>query len=102
VVISHGGSGTVLAAYRHGIPQMCIPQLADAFLNAGALSKAHAGITLDQESADEDSVADALRQLLEEPSFRIGAQRIAAEIAAMPSPAEVAAVIESLADRGGP
>ncbi|MDQ3675606.1 MAG: glycosyltransferase, partial [Actinomycetota bacterium] len=28
VVASHAGSGTVLAALAHGIPQLCLPQAA--------------------------------------------------------------------------
>ena len=28
-VVSHGGSGTLLAALAHGLPQVCLPQAAD-------------------------------------------------------------------------
>ncbi len=36
VVVSHGGSGTFLGALAHGLPQLCLPQAADQFRNAGA------------------------------------------------------------------
>src|SRR5262249_43735826 len=40
VVVSHARSGTVLAALTLGLPQACLPQGADQFLNAGAVASA--------------------------------------------------------------
>jgi UDP:flavonoid glycosyltransferase YjiC (YdhE family) len=37
VVVSHSGSGTVVATLDHGLPQLCLPQGADQFLNARAV-----------------------------------------------------------------
>jgi UDP:flavonoid glycosyltransferase YjiC (YdhE family) len=97
VVVSHGGSGTMLAAYRHGIPQLCIPLLADAFLNAAPLVRSGAGLAINEQEAEEETVGEAIRKLLDEESFRVAAQRIAYEINGMPSPDEVAVVVESVA-----
>ena len=41
VVASHAGSGTVLGALALGIPQLCLPQAADQFLNAAAVARAY-------------------------------------------------------------
>ena len=40
VVISHAESGSVLAAAAQGLPQLCLPQGADQFLNAAAVESA--------------------------------------------------------------
>ena len=37
LVVHHGGSGTMLGALAHGLPQLRRPQGADQFLNAEAL-----------------------------------------------------------------
>ena len=96
-VISHGGSGTVLAALGAGVPQLCLPFLADQPLNARAVSDAGVGIALDVSTLDDKQVADALSRLLTEASFGQRARSVASEIAQMPSPDEVASAIVELA-----
>jgi UDP:flavonoid glycosyltransferase YjiC (YdhE family) len=96
VVASHAGSGTTLGALATGVPQLCIPQRADQFLNAEAVARAGAGLTLKPSEVDAAAVAQATRQLLEDPSFRRAARIVADEIAAMPSPHDVATVLETL------
>lgn len=96
LVVSHGGSGTVLAALALGIPQLCLPQAADQFLNAAAVARAGAGLAIAPEQVDAASVADASRRLLGDERFAVGARRVAAEIAAMPSPEAVASALETL------
>jgi len=97
VVASHAGSGTVLAALAMGIPQLCLPQAADQFLNATAVAQAGAGLSIAPSEVSATGVADAVRQLLDESDFRRHARRVADEIAAMPSPDEVAKVLQTLA-----
>jgi UDP:flavonoid glycosyltransferase YjiC (YdhE family) len=96
VVVSHGGSGTMLASARLGIPQLCLPQGADQFLNAEAVASAGAGLSLAPREADEGAIRDAVVRLLADASFRDAAGRVGASIAAMPSPDEVVAVLETL------
>ena len=97
VVASHAGSGSALAALSMGIPQLCMPQAADQFLNAAAIAHAGAGISIHPHDVDRAGVALAIRRLLDEDHYRDAARRIADEIAAMPSPDEVAAELEALA-----
>lgn len=97
VVASHAGSGTALAALSMGIPQLCLPQAADQFLNAAAVSRAGAGISIAPLDVDRAGVAQAIRRLLDEDHYRDAARRIAGEIAAMPPPDEVATELETLA-----
>jgi UDP:flavonoid glycosyltransferase YjiC (YdhE family) len=99
LVISHAGSGTGLAALRHGLPQLCLPQGADQFLNAEAISSAGAGITLLPSAVSTAGITDAVGRLLAEPSYRSSAAGVAESIACMPTPDDVAAVFEELTVR---
>jgi UDP:flavonoid glycosyltransferase YjiC (YdhE family) len=99
-VASHGGSGTLLGALAHAIPQLCLPQGADQFRNAEACCAAGAGICLIGDEATTDRIEAALRQLLADPLPRRNAERLAAEIAGMPSPEEAVRTLEQLASCG--
>jgi MGT family glycosyltransferase len=96
VVVSHAGSGTVLSTLTLGLPQLCVPQGADQFLNADAVAAAGAGMSLMPAEADADAIRDAVVRLLDDASFRDAASRVSASIASMPSPDEVAPVLETL------
>ena len=96
LVVSHGGSGTVLATLAHGLPQACLPQAADQFRNGNGVARAGAGLSLPPAVLTPESVADAVRTLLDDPAYRVGAGRVRDEIAAMPSPDEVVTVLEAL------
>jgi UDP:flavonoid glycosyltransferase YjiC (YdhE family) len=89
-VVSHAGSGTLLAALAAQLPQVCLPQGADQFFNAAACAKAGAGIALPPDAHTAEAVSDAVGRLLAEASYRDAARRVSGEIASMPSPVEVA------------
>ena len=97
VVASHAGSGTVLASLGFGIPQLCMPQAADQFANAAAVTNARAGIAIRTDRADPATIADAVSQLLHEPDYRRNSRIVADQIASMPTPDSVAALLESFA-----
>jgi UDP:flavonoid glycosyltransferase YjiC (YdhE family) len=94
VVAHHCGSGTMLGALWHGLPQLALPHGADQFTNAQALLDSGAGRRLLPEEITADAVTEALQALLTEPGYREAARGLAAEIAAMPAPAEVVSVLE--------
>lgn len=96
VVASHAGSGTFLASLGLGVPQLCLPQAADQFINAGQGAASGAALTLAPGEASPDAIADAVGRLLREPAFAGAALRLAGEIEAMPGPDEVAGVLERL------
>ncbi len=90
-VVSQAGAGVMLKTLAAGVPQVCLPKAAtDQFRNARACAAAGAGLSLVGGEATPDAVAAAVARLLEEPSFGESAGYGAAEIAAMPSPDEVA------------
>jgi UDP:flavonoid glycosyltransferase YjiC (YdhE family) len=95
-VVSHGGSGTVLATLAAGVPQLCIPYFADQPLNARAISGAGAGLTLEIDTLDGHDVAQAVTRLLTEPGFAERSAALAAEITQMPSADDIAAKLAEL------
>lgn len=91
LVVHHGGSGTVLGAFAAAVPQVVLPRGADQFTNADAVVAAGVGVR-----AEPEEVADQVRALLADGEVRTNARRLAAEVAAMPGPADVAAVLPEL------
>jgi UDP:flavonoid glycosyltransferase YjiC (YdhE family) len=93
VVVHHGGSGTTLGALAVGAPQLILPQGADQFANADAVSATGAGLRLLPDDLSADTIADRVRTLSPRhgrSAHRDAARTIAEEIARMPSPDEVA------------
>jgi len=99
LVVHHAGSGTTLGASARGLPQLLLPQAADQFVNAEALSAQGSGLALTGDDVTPDVVAECARTLLGEPVHRATAQALAAEIAAMPAPAEVLPALAEFAAR---
>ncbi|MET8994419.1 nucleotide disphospho-sugar-binding domain-containing protein [Amycolatopsis sp. NPDC004169] len=87
LVVHHGGSGTTLGALAAGVPQLVLPQGADQFANAEALLTAGAAVRLLPGELSADAVAEQARKAC---FCRDAARALAEEIAAMPSPGEVA------------
>lgn len=92
-VVHHGGSGTTLGALAAGVPQLLLPQGADQFANAEAVTAVGAGLRLLPGEVTAAAVADRTQKILPRKgnnAHREAARAIAAEIARMPSPDEVA------------
>ena len=92
-VIHHAGSGTMFGALAHGLPQVAIPQGADNFVNAQVLADAGVAVQLLPGSVSAASVRAAIRRVLDDASFRFAAKQIAGDIAVMPTPADVARLL---------
>jgi UDP:flavonoid glycosyltransferase YjiC (YdhE family) len=93
LVVHHGGSGTTLGALAAGVPQLVLPQGADQFANADALTGAGAAIAVTDVTAIADSAAAI------GAGHRDAARAIADEIARLPAPADVARKLPDLAER---
>jgi UDP:flavonoid glycosyltransferase YjiC (YdhE family) len=93
VVVSHGGSGTFLATLSRGLPQCCLPQAADQFNNARAGAAFGASIAIEPQAASATAIETAIATLLDDARYRDRARLVAADIASMPSPDEVATMI---------
>jgi UDP:flavonoid glycosyltransferase YjiC (YdhE family) len=86
-MVTHGGSGSTLAALAGGVPQAFVPLFVDGPRNAERVAAAGAGIVA-------EDIAAAVRELLDDPDYRRAAAGIAAEIRALPPVADAVGVIE--------
>ncbi|MGW7538008.1 glycosyltransferase [Amycolatopsis sp. NPDC054798] len=91
LVVHHGGSGTTLGAFAAGVPQVVLPQGADQFTNADAVVEAGVGAKLIGDELTTDAVRETAGRLLSDSAVADAVRGLAAEVAAMPSPEEVAA-----------
>jgi len=97
VLISHAGSGATIGALTAGVPMLAIPQGADQFLNAAAITGIGAGLRLLPSEFSAVAVAAAVRELLSDPRFTDVAMAEAAAIREMPTAASVVPELERLA-----
>jgi MGT family glycosyltransferase len=101
LVVHHGGSGTMLGAFAAGKPQLVLPQGADQFTNADAVVETGAGARLLPAELTPHGVMTAARALLSDVDTQLAADRLAEEIAAMPSPRQVVARLPAIVEQGG-
>jgi UDP:flavonoid glycosyltransferase YjiC (YdhE family) len=91
VVVAHGGSGSTFGSLAHGCPIVFLPQGADQFENANAVTATGAGVTILPGDVSTAALRQALEGVLGDGSFADAARTLAAEIKAMPSADQAAA-----------
>src|SRR5262245_23412359 len=102
LVVSHGGSGSVMGALAHGVPLIVLPLGADQPLNAARCEALGVGRTLDALTASPRAIRDAVAGMLADPSYRQAAERFRAENSALPDPSSVVQLFERLATEKRP
>ncbi|WP_367128830.1 glycosyltransferase [Saccharothrix sp. HUAS TT1] len=90
LLVHHGGAGTTMGAFSAGVPQLVIPQAADQFGNADLVTETGLGDHLLGDDVTAEAVTVKARRLLSDEAVLDAARAIAAEVAAMPSPHDVA------------
>ena len=85
-VVSHGGSGSLVATLAHGLPSVLLPMGADQPGNAARCLALGVARVLDVLTATPFEVRAAVESVLTEPSYRRAAERLRDEIAALPGP----------------
>ena len=95
LVVGGRRAGTTISALGAGIPMVLVPQGADQFVQAERACAAGAALQLPPKAATSEAVVAAVHTVLAESSFRDGAGKIADQVAAMPSPDEVATSLAS-------
>jgi UDP:flavonoid glycosyltransferase YjiC (YdhE family) len=93
LMVCHGGSGTLLGALAEGLPMLIIPLDGDHFVSAERLSGLGIARVLQVPEVNHETLRGAVQTLLSDPAYRERAAAIRADIAAMPSPTEVAHVL---------
>jgi UDP:flavonoid glycosyltransferase YjiC (YdhE family) len=82
-LVCHGGSGTLLGGLAAGLPLVVAGFGADQPHNGALVAAAGAGIALD--NPDVETLRAAIERALEDATLRASAQRLAAEMATMPT-----------------
>jgi UDP:flavonoid glycosyltransferase YjiC (YdhE family) len=99
-IVHHGGTGTMLGALAAGVPQLILPQGADHFSNAAALSAVGGCRVLRNEQQLPGAIAGAVDALLHGVAEHAAAERIRDEIAAMSPPADIIPRLVELSEKG--
>jgi MGT family glycosyltransferase len=93
--VTHAGHGSVLRPLMAGVPLLCLPMGRDQNDNAARVVHRGAGLTLPAD-AGVDTIAAAVRRLLDEPAFKAAAQALGAAIRADEAARDAAARLEAL------
>jgi UDP:flavonoid glycosyltransferase YjiC (YdhE family) len=88
-IVHHGGAGTVMTALAVGAPQIVVPGPGDRTVNARLVAARGAGLAVPL----KELTTASLERLVSDENLRAAAAEVAAEIAAMPDPADVVAAL---------
>jgi UDP:flavonoid glycosyltransferase YjiC (YdhE family) len=83
------------------VPQVVLPVFADQPINAERVAESGAGLALDMTPEGLSRLGGAVRELLEDPSYRAAAQEVADEIAALAPVDESVELLEALGSDAG-
>jgi UDP:flavonoid glycosyltransferase YjiC (YdhE family) len=97
LVVTHGGTGTVMAALGHGLPMVILPVAADQPDNARRCVDLGLAEAVTSDKRTPETIRAATRKVLAEPRYRENAGRLRDEIQAMPGPDQAVALLERLA-----
>lgn len=95
VVVTHAGVGTLMSAFAHGVPCVCVPLGRDQPRNAARAAELGAAIALSPD-ADGETIRAAVEDALESRELRAGAARLRAAIAAYTDGERGAVALEEL------
>jgi UDP:flavonoid glycosyltransferase YjiC (YdhE family) len=100
VVVTHGGHGTVVKALAAGVPMVLMPHGRDQPDTAARVTARGAGVTL-KRTAHPRAIAAAVRLVLENPSYRIAAQRLGDAVRRDADDAALVGELEAVAEECG-
>jgi UDP:flavonoid glycosyltransferase YjiC (YdhE family) len=96
-VVTHAGHGTVIKSLADGVPLVALPLGRDQLDNAARVAHHGAGLRL-KPKAGADTMANAVRRIIEEPSFGVNARRLAEAIAVETAEDRAAEELEALGE----
>jgi MGT family glycosyltransferase len=95
-VVTHGGMGTIMAAFAFGVPALCLPLGRDQHVNSASVERLGAGRSIDAQSSPE-MIGDAVERLLASDDVRAGARHMAEVVASYRAGAMAVEQVEALA-----
>lgn len=102
VMVTNAGYNGVLTALAHGVPLVAAGRSEDKQEVSARIAWAGAGIDLKTDTPSAEQLALAVRQVLDDPSFRRNAKRVQADFAQHDGPTEAALLLEQLAQTKRP
>ncbi|MGF9755937.1 glycosyltransferase [Microvirga sp. 0TCS3.31] len=97
LVVSHGGSGSLMATLAHGLPSLLLPLGADQPHNASRAHELGLAATLDAVTVTPEEVFASAGAVLADRAMRVRCVDAAAELQALPGPAVAVAALEAAA-----
>jgi MGT family glycosyltransferase len=95
LLVNHAGGGTIMRALAYGVPQLCVPFVADQFEYARRVVDIGVGLSITRSSGRAEC-RQALETLLCDPVIRRRSREIALSIREQHQPRQAARVIERL------
>lgn len=95
LVVSHGGSGSLMAALSHGLPSLLLPLGADQPHNAVRAEELGMAARLSALTATPEEVGARARAVLADGAMRARCADVADELRALPGPPAAVAALES-------
>ena len=97
LVLTHGGSGTVLTTLGHGLPMVIVPVSADQPDNAGRCEQLGVAKVISPDNRTAEAFRQAVAEVLSDPRYRSNAQRLREEMEQLPSLEDAVGWLERLA-----
>jgi MGT family glycosyltransferase len=97
VMVTAGGTSTILSSLQAGVPLVVVPTHWDKPDNAQRVVEAGVGVRLAPKDCTAEGLRTAVEQVLSEPSYRANARRTAELLARAPGPPRGAELLEELA-----
>ncbi len=101
-VVSHGGSGSVIATLAHGLPMVLIPMGADQPHNADRCQALGVAEILDPITLTPDSVKETVSTVLNPPSYHKNTKQLRDKIDILPEPSHAVTLLEQLTKQKTP
>jgi N-glycosyltransferase len=98
--LSHGGFNSVRESLRAGVPLVIAPVAADQPTNAKRCAELRLARSFSPEPPPAEALAQACREVLEDPGYRARARAMQRRILALPSLDRLAADAERLVETG--
>ncbi|MEO9323700.1 glycosyltransferase [Nocardioides sp. C4-1] len=96
LVVSHGGSGSLMASLTQGLPSVLLPLGADQPHNAARAEELGVARVLDASSATPEVIATAVTAAVADLGLHERARQVAAEVDALPGAEAAVSAIERL------
>lgn len=100
LVLSHAGSGSLMAALAHGLPSLLLPLGADQPHNAERATELGLAAILDPARCDVATVAAGVRAALADNAMRDRCRAVAEEVRTLPDVTTAVAALEAAAHLG--